>query len=1549
MLASPQGEQLWNYWQQQLAGELPILDLPTDRLRPPVRTDHGASHSFKLIEELTQQLKGLAKTEGATLYALLLAAFQVLLHRYTGQEDILVGSPTASRSQSEFAGIVGYFVNPVVLRSDLSGNPTFKAFLSQVRSTVWGAIAHQDYPFPLLVERLQPNRDPSRSPLFQVLFEFQKPQVGKVADLLATMETQARVDWGGLELEFFAMATQEGQFDLTLEIVEVKESLFGSLKYNTDLFDAATITRMAGHFQTLLEAIVTNPEQQVSEFPLLKVTERHQLLVEQNDTQVEYPQNKCIHQLFEAQVAQTPDAVAVVFEDQKLTYQELNQRANCLAYHLHKLGVTSEVLVGIYMERCLEMVVGMLGILKAGGAYLPLDPEYPKERLAFMLKDAQVPVLLTQQRLMVSLPNYTASVFCLDRDWQLIAGLSEKNPQIVTSPDNLAYTIYTSGSTGKPKGVMVCHRNVVNFFTGMDGSIGDDTPGTWLAVTSISFDISVLELLWTLTRGFQVVIHAGPVLATYNSEPLDKHIDKEMAFSLFYFASDELQGGADKYKLLLEGAKFADQHGFSAIWTPERHFHAFGGIYPNPSVISAAIAAITERIQIRAGSVVLPLQNPIRVAEEWSVIDNLSQGRVGISFASGWHANDFVLAPDNYTDRSKIMFRNIETVRKLWRGESVRLPGGNGDEVEVKIHPQPLQPELPTWVTAAGSPETFRTAGQIGANVLTHLMGQSIEELKEKIAVYRQSWKDHGHEPGAGHVTLMIHTFVGEDIDVVREKVRQPFCQYLKSFLGLLKNVGRSLGKDIDSEDFTKAEEEQLLAHAFNRYFENSSLFGTPSTCLQIINKLKAIGVDEVGCLIDFGVDFDSVLSSLHHLNTVRELSDKKTDTDSTDYSLPTQIIRHHVSHMQCTPSMARMLTMDTKAMSALNSLRKLMLGGEALPISLAEQLRTTLSGEIYNMYGPTETTIWSATHLLEKERNTVSIGRPIANTKIYILDRYLHPVPIGFSGELYIGGEGVVRGYLHRPDLTAERFIHDPFGLSSGNQMYKTGDLARYLPNGDIDLLGRIDNQVKIRGFRIELGEIEAVLAQYPKVQETVVIDWEDHSGNKRLVAYIVPNQEQPTTSELQRFLKEKLPNYMVPSAFVMLSALPLTPNGKIDRRALPAPDISSPTKESSFISPRDTLEQQLVQIWEDVLDTHPIGVRDNFFDLGGHSLLALRLVAQIQQQFGKNLPLATLFRGSTIEQLADILRKQADSLSRSPLVAIQPSGSKRPFFCLPGAGGNVINFYDLARYLGSDQPFYGLQAANLDPFYVLQAADLDSKSEPYNRIEDIAFHNIRELQTVQPQGPYLLGGHSGGGLVAFEMAQQLQKQGHKVALVAILDEKAPISSRAQIGVDGHEARWVTRIARIIKQRFPGKNLEISSEALHSLEADEQLNYIGERLKMSGLLPSEAGIKQVRGFVQAFKANYQAQVRYMPQEIYPTRITLLRASEVRLEDTANDEPSILRGSTWGWSQLSVQPVEVHVVPGDHFTMMAEPHVQVLAERLRVCLDQVQEVDDGRH
>jgi natural product biosynthesis luciferase-like monooxygenase protein len=1084
---------------------------------------------------------------------------------------------------------------------------------------------------------LNVERDQSRHPLFQTMFILQKPhRMNELAEFVLG-EAGAVIDFAGLPMESMKLEQKAAQFDLTLTMVEAGEALSASWEYNSDLFDASTIERMAKHFELLLSALVSNPKQKVAEAPFLTEAERYTLEHVWNNTAIDCDCEATIHGLFEAQAVRTPDKTAVVFEDQSLTFRELNRRANQLARRLQAHGVGPDTPVGICMERSLEMMVGLLAILKAGGAYVPLDPTYPAERLNYMLEDSNAKVLLTKQRLLNILPKTQAHTIAVDAEWDAIQTEADSNLSVAVTPSNLAYMIYTSGSTGKPKGVMIEHRNAVNFFHGMDQRIGTGEEDSILAVTSICFDISVLELFWTLTRGTKVVLLSEQEASGGLIQDVKKQ-GNGMKFSLFYFASSEGEDPDDKYRLLIEGAKFADRNGFTAVWTPERHFHEFGGLYPNPAVISSALAMVTERVELRSGSVVLPLHNPIRIAEEWSVVDNLSKGRVSLSFAPGWQPNDFVLAPDNYQDRHRLMFEGIETVQKLWAGEAVPFRSGAGNVVPVKILPRPVQKTLPIWITSAGNKEMFIQAGKMGADILTHLLGQSIEDVAEKIALYRQARQEAGFDPEAGRVALMLHTFVGTDMEEVREKVREPFKAYLRTSLGLIENLVKSLDLDVDLEDENDLND--IIDFAFHRYVETSSFIGTPESLYELSSELKKIGVDEIACLIDFGVPADDVLESLTHLNTVREMCRiKDADEAKGDFSLAAQAALHKATLMQCTPSLMRLLCADASAMEALLPLQKLLLGGEALPPALAGQLMEALPNtRLFNMYGPTEATVWATTHEVTADdaaKSSVTIGRPFANVTVYIAGKALEPNPIGVPGELLIGGKGIARGYLGRPELTAEKFVADPFSDEPGARLYRTGDLARFLPDGSIEFLGRIDHQVKVRGFRIELGEIEALLSKHPDIGQAVVIVREDVPGDKRIVAYLTAKEgTAPTQDELREYVRSELPDYMVPSAYMLLSEFPLTLNGKIDYKALPAPVQNE--QQAAYVAPRTELEARVAELWSQVLGYEPVGVHDHFFDRGGHSLLATQLVARIRQLFGVDIPLRNLFDVPTVAGLA-------------------------------------------------------------------------------------------------------------------------------------------------------------------------------------------------------------------------------------------------------------------------------------------------------------------------
>lgn len=982
-----------------------------------------------------------------------------------------------------------------------------------------------------------------------------------------------------------------------------------------------------------------DPDTLVADLPILPQTERDYLLETLNQTQEDYDRNATLQTLFETQVAKTPDATALVFEGQSLTYADLNARANRAAHVLREMGVGPDVPVGLCLRRSPEMLVAALAILKAGGAYVPMDPAYPADRLAHFLTDSVAPVLITQRDLIDSLPAHSAQMLVIDTDTRL-AGAPDTNPMPSAGPENLAYLIYTSGSTGKPKGVMVEHRNVANFFTGMDARI-DDHGGVWLAVTSLSFDISVLELFWTLARGFKVVLTSDEdrVLVSGGAVSVS---DKPMEFSLFYWGNDD-GPGPRKYELLLEGAKFADTHGFTAVWTPERHFHAFGGPYPNPSVTGAAVAAVTKNISVRSGSVVAPLHHPLRIAEEWAVIDNLTNGRAGLGIASGWHPVDFVLRPENCPPNNKTaMFDTIDKVRRLWRGEEVAFDRGTGEMVPVQSLPRPVSRELELWLTIAGNPDTWREAGEIGAHVLTHLLGQSIDEVAEKIKIYHDALRKAGHDPRDFKVTLMLHTFVARDRELARETARKPMRDYLLAAAGLVKQYawsfpafkrpqGATSPMDIDLRTLSQDEVDGILDYAFNRYFEDSGLFGTVEDCLRRVEHLKSIGVTEVACLIDYGIATQQVLEGLYPLAEVVKLANQPSELAADDFSIAAQIKRHGVTHLQCTPSMARMIAIDDTARAELSGVRHLMLGGEALPGALAADLSSLTGAPVQNMYGPTETTIWSTTTMSHGGEGVVGIGSAIANTSLYVLDDMLNPVPVGATGELWIGGEGVARGYWQRDDLTTERFVPNPF---ASGRMYRTGDLVRWRADGGIDFLGRADHQVKIRGYRIELGEIESVIDALPGVTQSVVIPREDTPGDVRLVAYVIGTAQD---SAMRAAVASELPAHMRPAHFVTMDSFPLTPNKKIDRKALPAPGMVTRTAAEVTVLPGSDTQTRIMAIWRGILGVQDIKPSDHFFQLGGHSLLAVQAHREMREKLSlPSLSITDVFRFPVLSQLA-------------------------------------------------------------------------------------------------------------------------------------------------------------------------------------------------------------------------------------------------------------------------------------------------------------------------
>lgn len=1125
------------YWKRKLSQSIApipfynnVLVKQTTKIQRVSR--HLGHERTKTLKNIAQQKIFATKTLNVSLFNILVAIFAAYLYRISGQQYLSIGTPFLNRPSRQFRETVGSFMHMAPLRVAISEDETFTSLVKKVQLESYETRRHQQY----TVRNFQ-------NSAYDVEFNYHNTSFS---------------DFHGAPVCKEWVHPGHGEFSLSLHFWHLNpENFLLEFDFHNDIFNQGQQKQTIEHFLRVVDAFLADPGQRLSDIDLLSPAEKQHILEEFNQTQAPFPQDLCIHQLFEAQVERTPEAIAAIFEGRELTYRNLNAQANQLAHYLKQRGVRPEVLVGVCVERSIEALVALLGVLKAGGAYLPLDPTYPPDRLIFMLEDAQVSILLTKKKSLNLFPNRNVQVVCLDRDWEFIAQESDDDLVNGTTPDNLAYVIYTSGSTGRPKGVQIQHNAVVNFLQSMAREPGLTRQDTLLAVTTLSFDIAALELFLPLSTGARLVL-----------------VPREVS---------------------RDGIRLAEQ-------------------------------------LVTAGATVMQA-----TPATWRLL-----------LAAGWQ-----------------------------KGEGL-----------------------------------------------------------------------------------------------------------------------------------------------------------------------------------------------------------------------------------------------------------KVLCGGEKLPRELANQLLET-GASLWNLYGPTESTIWSTVEQVKEREGPVLIGRPVANTQVYILDDHLNPVPIGVPGELHIGGDGLARGYLNRPALTAEKFIPHPFRDEPGARLYKTGDLARYLPNGDIEYLGRIDHQIKIRGYRIEPGEIEAALRHHPSVGQTVVMAREEVPGDKRLVAYIVPYENQESVvNELRHFLQTKLPAYMVPSMFVFLEGLPLTPNGKVNRQALPAPETVGLAQAATCVAPRNSIEEILAEIWCEVLRLEQVGIYEDFFELGGDSLLAARLFHKIERRFGKKLPLVTLFEAPMIAQIADILSQEDWSASWSSLVAIQPSGTNPPFFFVHAHGGNVVGYYDLARHLGPDQPFYGVQAQGLD-----------GKSAGKRRFEDMAAHYIEEIRNVQPRGPYFLGGWCLGGNVAFEIAQQLQARGEEVALLAMVQSTHSSYPRYLPNT--------TRFHRLIYRIIERIDLEVNN--FLEVETKAKWPYLVARAKramtiiqvnvekiISALLPQFQGYM---GHSQAYalealeEAHAEAYRNYEAKP-YQGCVTLFRAKKQPL--------GIYPDPKLGWGELIEGGLEIHEAPGYRIGLLSEPRVRIVAEQLRACLEKAQ-------
>lgn len=1200
------------FWLRKLSPPPAPTNLPFDRPRGARWEPACGQLRVAVDPALHQRVRAWARASKTTPAITYLSAFLALLHRLGGQSDLAVALTSSGRNDAASRELVAMLANPFVLRVTLDGGMTFEQAARATRTDLLQSLQHGDFPFSSLVEALKPTREAGTPPLAQVMFVWQ--------DELSSDGPAA----GPIDLsDRRAMSGQRGSaFDLFLSMEPSGDSCFAQVVYSQALFDHATISAFVENFQVLLGAGIERPNVPLRLLDVIAPAQL-QFLDDDNRTELGFDRDATLHELVAARAREAGGRTAVVAGARSVSYAELQHRVQTLARELHRRGVGGGSVVGVWMARDIELLVSMLAVLTVGAAYLPLDPAFPNERIVYMVEDSRVAFVLVRGDAGGELARAGAKTIDVDAVPTQVSALAEQRVD-AGSP---AYIIYTSGSTGRPKGTVVTHRNAVNLFAGLDAVFGlAPQPNVkWLAVTSISFDISVLELLWTLARGEMVVLWQSVTQVPHRRAGAPK-------FSLFYFPGHS-DGFDERYELLQSGARFADDSGFDAIWMPERHFHRFGGDYPNPAVTAGAVAALTRHVQIRSGSVVLPLHDPVRVAEEWAMVDRLSGGRVGMAFASGWQEDDFVLAPDNFERRKAITFKGIETVRRLWRGESITRRNGVGKEVEFIVRPRPVQRELPVWVTAAGNPQTFVAAGRGGFNVLTHLLGQNMRELRDRIDIYQQARRAAGF--GAGHVTVMAHTLVAETAEEVRRLSEEPFRAYLRNSVELMSGLARSMGLD------PVAQREQLVDIAYARFASTSGLFGTPPQLVERIRELHDAGADEIACLIDFGVPVPDALRNLPHLATLRRLvQDAPTQPGAAKASnVEDLIVEHGVTHLQCTPALLYTLLATNQGRAALAQLRVLLVGGERFPPQLASKLAATTTAAIYNMYGPTETTVWSAARRIYAEVDAAYIGGPVANTTFHVVDENLQRVPPGVAGELCIGGEGVSIGYWRRADITAQSFVPDPFTAVAGARMYRTGDLVRQIGRAKFEYLGRRDLQTKVRGVRIELSEVEQVLSEAPEVAQAVAVVRESVDGGATLIAFVSPAAGcEIDTESLRARAVRMLPAGMVPSQIVVELAMPMTPNGKLDRRALAARSPAAVPCGEATVG-RTQVEVALQALWSRLLGLPQVGIHDNFFEIGGHSVLAAKMFVEMESNGLGPIAIADIFANPTISQLAQRL----------------------------------------------------------------------------------------------------------------------------------------------------------------------------------------------------------------------------------------------------------------------------------------------------------------------
>lgn len=1203
-------------------------------------------------EKLSTGIKNLSQTINVPVKNILLAAHIRVLGLLSNQADVTTCMVSSGRLETDEGDkVLGLFINSIPLRAKLNGG-SWKNLAETMFDLEKKTLPYRRFPLGTLRKMNE------GKPISDSLFYFTHYHIFDRAFEAGEIEFQ----------ELIPHEVSSFPFVANFHIDPLNKRVHCSLSCSGEYFTGEAVKNFAIHYQKALEALAYTSESNYLFTDLIDKTIKEGLFRDAQGSQQDDIGSLRIEEQFVKKAQERPNEVALSNNEKQWSYSALNQLSDSMANYLLSNNVKPGDSVGVCLERTEKLIISLLAIAKVGANYVPIDTDIPFQRIAAICETVTFACILSHSARKSELTDLDTNIVDVDAQWEQILSHSNECIKRKYSLDDLFYIIFTSGTTGKPKGVRISQKNVINFLSAMDRELGlPKENDAWLALTNISFDISVLEIFWTLTRGIKLVLQSTEDLRLIANETTHIKRVKTPKFSLFYFADDNsgIQPGQEKYRLLFEGARFADENHFDAVWIPERHFHSFGGLYPAPAVLAAAIAAKTKNIAIRSGSVVLPLHDPISIAEEWSVVDNISNGRIGLSLASGWNANDFVFNPENYQNRKKVFEQKFDLLRKVWMGDSLNIKR-SGVNYAVELFPKPVQSNLPLWFTAAGNPATFAAAGRQGVNVLTHFLGQDEKTLQENIAIYKRARQEAGFDPKTGQVSLMIHTFVWENPAEIRNIIYKPLISYLKNSVDLAQKVFDSLGigNQVRPEDL-----EDMLDLSFDRYYQRSGLFGTTKQCIEKIDRLTAIGVDEICCLIDFGVDTEKVMLSLQNLNKTKNFMfeedakessnfavDLTSEKNKNDFSIAAQIDRHNITHIQMTPSFANALVADSKGLQALKIAKKVLIGGEALHQELADTLTSNLSSNtLMNMYGPTEATVWSTVKHFYTPYERVTIGRPIQNTTAYILNRDLQILPRGVFGDLYLGGMGIAQGYQNLAEQTQARFIPDPFANDDSARLYRTGDVARLLYNGEIEFANRSDNQVKIRGYRIEPEEIENVLNTHPAIQQAIVLPYtlSGSDSTTQLVAYVLSaGNEVLDWDDVHRHSAKYLPGYMRPSTYQLLNAFPTTSNGKIDRKNFPAPVFDSLSKNQMSRLHESHISAIISNIWARILNVKTVSPDDNFFELGGFSIQVSQAIAQMRKVFKRDLALRSLFESPT----PAIYAKYLDELSHKNHLQIVP-----------------------------------------------------------------------------------------------------------------------------------------------------------------------------------------------------------------------------------------------------------------------------------------------------